>query len=141
MSDDLTALDPSGVSGMDRTGALMVHLFSFFFFLPAFFIGFLIVRHIQKNGLEGSFVAENTLEAVNFQITVAIALLVSLLVGGGVGVSPMLIFCVIVICDFALVILAAITVSFGKTFRYPLSLRLLKGKKGRKLVKVIQNNE
>lgn len=75
-------------------------------------------------GKEIPFVEGEAKEALNFQITMAIAFLVSwLLVFIVVG---FLFLMLLAITDLVLVIIAAISASKGEPYRYPFALRLVK---------------
>ena len=78
----------------------------------------------QTKGKEMEFVATEAKEALNFQITMAIAFLVAwLLVFILVG---FLLMAVVAIVDLILVIVAALSASKGQPYRYPFALRLVK---------------
>jgi uncharacterized Tic20 family protein len=71
----------------------------------------------------GRFVRSQALEALNFQITVLIAVVVSsvlILVLIGLVLLP-----IIGVAAFVLMILAAIAANRGEEYRYPLTLRLV----------------
>jgi uncharacterized Tic20 family protein len=78
----------------------------------------------QTKGKEMAFVATEAKEALNFQITMAIAFLVAwLLVFVLVG---FLLMGLLAIIDLILVIVAALSASKGQPYRYPFALRLVK---------------
>jgi uncharacterized Tic20 family protein len=71
----------------------------------------------------GRFVRSQALEALNFQITVLIAVVVSaalIFVLIGLFLLP-----IIGVAAFVLMILAAIAANRGEEYRYPLTLRLV----------------
>jgi uncharacterized Tic20 family protein len=106
------------VSSDEKNVALIAHLGGIFFgFIPA-----LLIWLTKKD--EPGYVAEQAKEALNFQILVAVCIIISciltiivigilLLVLTGLG---NLIFC----------ILAAMKTAEGKSYRYPVSWRLIK---------------
>jgi uncharacterized protein len=87
-----------------------------FFFIPA-----LLVWIIKKD--DSVYIADQSREALNFQITVLIAMfaaniLIWLLIG--LALIPIIWLANIVFC-----IIAAISTSKGETYRYPICLRLI----------------
>jgi uncharacterized protein len=87
-----------------------------FFFIPA-----LIVWIVKKD--DSAYIADQSREALNFQITVLIAMLAAniliwLLIG--LVLIPIIWLANIVFC-----IIAAISTSKGETYRYPICLRLI----------------
>ncbi|HUP85506.1 MAG TPA: DUF4870 domain-containing protein [Acidimicrobiales bacterium] len=98
--------------------SLIAHAGGIFFgFLPA------LVVYLTK-GTESSFVKEESREALNFQITLAIAYVVaSVLVVVLIG---LLLLPIIWIASVIMMIMAAVAVNNGTTYRYPVNLRLLK---------------
>jgi uncharacterized protein len=102
----------------DKNIATVTHLAgTVFSFIPA-----LIVWILKKD--DSVFIADQAKEALNFQITVAIAMFVcgSILSWVLIGIMfiPMIWLANIVFC-----IIAAISTSKGETYRYPLCLRLI----------------
>ncbi len=104
-------------SADERNFAVITHLAgTVFFFIPA-----LIIWALKKN--ESSYIADQAKEALNFQITVMIAMMVAqalIWVLIGLALIPMVWIGNIILC-----ILAAIATSKGETYRYPLNLRLI----------------
>jgi uncharacterized protein len=105
-------------SNDDKNIATVTHLAgTVFSFIPA-----LIVWILKKD--DSVFIADQSKEALNFQITVAIAMFIcgSILswVLIGIMLIPMIWLANIVFC-----IIAAISTSKGETYRYPLCLRLI----------------
>ncbi|WP_300618598.1 DUF4870 domain-containing protein [Dokdonella sp.] len=125
-----TAGVPVAVSGDERNWALLAHLstFSFFFSVIGFILGPLIVWLVKRE--QSPFVAEHAKEALNFNITVAIAfvaLVAFTIMTLGIGViltwpAGVALF----IAWVALPIVAAIRASEGVAYRYPFTLRLVK---------------
>jgi len=105
-------------SNDEKNIATITHLAgTVFSFIPA-----LIVWLLKKD--DSAFVADQAKEALNFQITVAVAMFIAgsiltwLLIG--FAIMP-----VIWIANIILCILAAIATSKGETYRYPFCLRLI----------------
>lgn len=85
-------------------------------------IGPLVI--MLTKGKESTFVGDQAREALNFQITVAIALLVAVLlmfVAVGFLLLP-----IIALADIVFIVLAAVAASKGEKYRYPFTLRLVK---------------
>ena len=84
-------------------------------------IGPLVIYLLMKD--RGRFVRSQALEALNFQITVLIAVIVSsalIFVLIGLFLLP-----IVGVAAFVLMILAAIAANRGEEYRYPLTLRLV----------------
>lgn len=105
------------VSAEERNFATLTHLGGIFFsFVPA-----LIVWLLKKDA--STFLADQSKEALNFQITVLIGVFASyilmlLLVG-------FLLLPAVLLANLVLCIVAAVTASSGKNYRYPFALRLI----------------
>jgi uncharacterized Tic20 family protein len=102
----------------DKNIAMLAHLLGIF----TGFVGALVIWLVKKDS--SRFVDDQAKEALNFQITVAIALcgawvLAILLIG-------FLLVPLIVAANFIFSILAAIAASKGQAYRYPFALRLVK---------------
>ncbi|MGJ8618739.1 MAG: DUF4870 domain-containing protein [Methylophilaceae bacterium] len=101
----------------EKNIATVTHLAgTIFLFIPA-----LVVWILKKD--DSAYIADQAKEALNFQITVAIALfaaniLIWILVG--LALIPIIWIANIIFC-----ILAAIATSKGETYRYPICLRLI----------------
>jgi uncharacterized protein len=103
---------------------MFAHLSALIGFIVPFgsIVGPLLIWQIK--GKEMAFVATEAKEALNFQITMAIAFLVAwLLVFVVVG---FLLIGVLAVIDLILVIVAALSASKGQPYRYPVALRLVK---------------
>ncbi|MGV3582784.1 MAG: DUF4870 domain-containing protein [Methylophilus sp.] len=104
-------------SSDEKNIATVTHLGgTVFFFIPA-----LIVWLLKKD--DSAYIADQSREALNFQITVLIAMLAAniliwLLIG--LVLIPIIWLANIVFC-----IIAAISTSKGETYRYPICLRLI----------------
>ncbi len=106
------------VSKDARMWGMLCHLLGLF----TCFIGPLIIWLIKKD--EDPFIDNQGKEALNFQITVAIAALVSAVltvvcVGFFLGIA-------VSIADLVFCILASIKANGGEKYRYPVSIRLIK---------------
>lgn len=98
--------------------AMLAHLLGIF----TGFIGSLIIWLIKKD--ESAFVADQAKEALNFQITIAIAMFASWILAFiliGIFAIPMLI-----VVNFIFSILGAISASRCQAYRYPFALHLVK---------------
>ena len=85
------------------------------------FVGALIIWLVRKD--QGGFAADEAREALNFQITMAIALAASILLK--LVLIGFLLFPIVFVVNFIFCVIAAISVSKGKAYRYPLALRLV----------------
>ncbi|HTN38924.1 MAG TPA: DUF4870 domain-containing protein [Arachidicoccus sp.] len=107
-----------GENAADKNLAVLAHAGGIFFgFIPA-----LIIYLTKKD--ESTFVASNAREALNFQITIAIALfacliLVFILIGA-------LLIWLVWLGDIILSIIAAQKAAKGLEYKYPFCLRLVK---------------
>ena len=110
---------PGGSISKDaRTWAMLCHLLAIF----TGFIAPLIIWLIKKD--EDPFIDSQGKEALNFQITVTIAMIVSwLLCFACIGfvLAP-----AVAIVDIVFCILATIKVNAGQAYRYPISIRFIK---------------
>jgi len=109
---------PQEITKEARMWAMLAHLLGLF----TSFIGPLIIWLVKKE--EDAFVDNQGKEALNFQITVALAMVVSgllsvvcigIILGAVVGVAD-LVFCV----------LACVRSNNGEAYRYPISIRFIK---------------
>lgn len=110
----------AAVSADDANLAMLAHLLSIAFG----FIAPLIIWMISKDQPQKGFVADQAKEALNFQITVIIALCIAgvlMVVFIGILLVPM-----ILVVNFVLCILAGLKAREGVAYRYPFTLRLLK---------------
>jgi uncharacterized Tic20 family protein len=117
---DNTMSDPvaQGTSNDDRNLAMLAHLLG----IVSGFVGALIIWLIKKD--QSAFIDEQGKEALNFQITVMIAFIGSwilMFVLIGMLLMPLLLLANLVFC-----ILAAVAVSKGEHYKYPIAIRLLK---------------
>lgn len=103
-----------------RTMALVAHLLGIF----TWFLGPLIIWLINKDDSSKSFVTDQAKEALNFQITVAIAMFVCIIltfVVIGVFLAP-----IVGLLSLVFSIIAAVKANNGEAYRYPFALRLIK---------------
>ena len=111
---------PAAVSADDANLAMLAHLLGIVFG----FIAPLIIWMISKDQPQKGFVADQAKEALNFQITVIIALCIAgvlIVIFIGILLVPM-----ILVVNFVLCILAGLKAREGVAYRYPFTLRLLK---------------
>ena len=106
--------------GHQRTMALVAHILGIF----TGFIGALIIWLVNKDDSSKPFVVDQSKEALNFQITVAIAYIISsILVVVLIGT---LMLAAVWVANLVLCILAAVKANNGEAYRYPFTLRLIK---------------
>jgi uncharacterized Tic20 family protein len=113
---------PQDVPKEARMWAMLCHLLGLF----TCFIGPLIIWLVKKE--ENAFIDNQGKEALNFQITVAIAFVLAFVL------TPVLMFiCIgfalvpaVFIADLVFCILACVKSNSGEAYRYPVSLRLVK---------------
>ncbi|HEY0845289.1 MAG TPA: DUF4870 domain-containing protein [Noviherbaspirillum sp.] len=108
---------PTGPSKDECNLGMLAHLLGIF----SGFVGSLIIWLLRKD--QGGFAADEAREALNFQITMAIALAASILLK--LVLIGFLLFPIIFVVNFIFCVLAAISVSKGKAYRYPFALRLV----------------
>ena len=109
---------PTEVNKDARTFAMLAHLLAIF----TSFVGPLVIWLVKKD--EHPFVDEQGKEALNFQITIAIAYVAaSLLSFLCIG---FLLFPAVGVVDLIFCIMACVAANKGEHYRYPVSLRLVK---------------
>lgn len=101
----------------ERNLAMLAHLLGIF----SGFVGPLVLWLVKRD--EAGFVGEQTREALNFQITIAIAMVASFLLK--IVLIGILLVPLILLVNFVFCILAAIAASKGSAYRYPFALRLI----------------
>ena len=125
-STDPGAASPGSAepSAEERQWAMFAHLSALIGFVIPFgtIIGPLVVWQMNKN--EMPFVAEQGVEALNFQITVAIAFLISALLS--VILIGFLLMPIIGIGALVLTIIAGIQANQGNHYEYPINWRIVK---------------
>lgn len=119
MNEPLDHIEASAPPTSDeKTMAILSHILT----LVAGFIAPLIIYLVKKD--ESNYVREHAAESLNFQISITIYLIISgilmLLLIGFLLMFAVGIFALIV------VIMATIKASEGKSYRYPLTIRLIK---------------
>lgn len=109
---------PSTYSG-DKTLSILVHISGILFgwIMP------LIVYLIKKDDAD-TFTSGNAREALNFQITVMLAVFACLFLSL-IVIGAFLIW-IVLLANFVLCIVAGVKASNGISYRYPLTLRLVK---------------
>lgn len=97
--------------------AMLSHLLGIF----TGFVGALVLWLVKKD--EQGFVADQSKEALNFQITIAIALAASIMLK--VILIGILLVPLVFLANFIFCLLAALSAAKGQPYRYPFALRLL----------------
>lgn len=123
--DNVTAPPPAPtgeVSSEDRTLALIVHLSG----IIAGFIVPLIIWLINKDKADKAFVIDQSKEALNFNITVAIAYIVLIILSVVTLGLGGLLFPVLWVAALVFFVLAGLAANKGEAYRYPFALRLIK---------------
>jgi len=121
---------PATQSSEERTWALIGHLSAFSAFITGIgcIVGPLIVWLVKRDTMP--FAADQAKEALNFNITLAIAfcaLVLFSIITLGIGVLlAWPIGAVLFVAWFVLTIIAAIKANEGVAYRYPFTLRLVK---------------
>ena len=104
----------------DRTMAMLAHLLG----ILTGFIGALVIWLINKDKPEKAWLNEQSKEALNFQITVAIAYIVGMILT--VVLIGFLVCLAVLIANLVLCIIAGMKANEGVSYRYPFALRLIK---------------
>lgn len=97
--------------------AMLAHLLGIF----SSFVGALVLWLVKRE--ESGFAAEQAKEALNFQITIAIALIAAFMLQ--IILIGFLLLPIIFVVNFIFCILAAMSASKGNAYRYPFALRLV----------------
>ena len=111
---------PGGASQEDKTLALLTHLSG----IILSFIVPLVIWLTNKDKSDKGWLNDQAREALNFQITIAIAWVVAIVLSA-VAIG-FLLYPVIWIGNLILCILAGIKANEGVAYRYPFALRLIK---------------
>lgn len=115
-------MNDTAVPQDDKTMALIAHISGIF----VSFIGPLVIWLMNKDKPEKSWLNEQSKEALNFQITIAIAMVAAVILTvvsfGILFFVPML----VGLAGLVLCIMAAMKVNEGVSYRYPFALRLIK---------------
>jgi len=108
-------------SSEDKTLALVAHLLG----ILTWFVGALIIWLIHKDQPSKSFVNSQAKEALNFQITMTIGYVISVVLYfascGLLFFAPAL----LALINLVLCIVAGVKAHGGERYRYPLTLRLI----------------
>ena len=115
----------SGPSKNERQWAMGCHLSALagYAFPPAVVIAPLVLWLMKRE--DGAFIDEQGKEALNFQISILIYIMGSIVLIPVLGLGAFLLVG-LVIFDFVCIIMAAIKASEGSAFRYPVCIRLIK---------------
>lgn len=114
--DAKSAVGPGYVpTGEERTWAILVHVLSIFFWIIPSLVVYLAKRD------ESPYLAEHAREALNFQITFALMMVVL-----AVSIIGIIFLWLPGIIDVVVCIVAAIRASDNGIYRYPLSLRIVR---------------
>jgi uncharacterized Tic20 family protein len=105
-------------SSDEKTLALLCHVLTVFTWI----IGPLIIYLLKKD--ESPFVAEHAKESLNFQITIGLGYIVSIILV--LILIGILFLWALGLINLVLVIVAAVRAGEGKAYRYPLSLRFIR---------------
>lgn len=103
-----------------RTMAMLSHLLG----ILTGFIGALVIWLINKDKPGTDFVVDQSKEALNFQITITIGMIVSVVLS--VVIIGFFLMFALWIANLALSIMAGIKANEGMVYRYPFTLRLIK---------------
>ena len=128
MSDDINAIPtppPFGAPSAEaKQWAMFAHLSALLGFLIPFgsIVAPLVIWQIKKN--EFPFVDDQGKEALNFQITVLIAVIVCFVLS--FVLIGLLLLPIVGIAALVLTIIGGIKANEGVTYRYPFALRLIK---------------
>lgn len=118
---------PAAAGGSDdKTLALITHLSGIVlgFILP------LIFWLMNKDNPAKAYITEEAKEALNFQISIAIIMLILLFIGvvtlgfGFILTGPLML--IVGLANVVFCIIAAVAVNSKGTYRYPIALRLIK---------------
>jgi len=122
--DPSTTPPPAGMATPqeERTLALVAHLLGILTGL----IGALVIWLISKDNPSKAFVTDQSKEALNFQITLAIAYVIAWILTvvsfGLLFFLPMLVW----VANVVFSVVAAIKANNGEAYRYPATLRLVR---------------
>ena len=121
--DNVTAPPPptTGEAPQDqRTMSLLAHLLG----IVTGPIGALIIWLVSKDDASKGFVVDQSKEALNFQITVFIAIVISWILA--FVLIGLLLMPLVGIANLVLCIIAGIKANNGESYRYPFAMRLIK---------------
>lgn len=117
-SESAEQQQPQEITKEARMWAMLAHLLGLF----TCFIGPLIIWLVKKE--ENAFIDNQGKEALNFQITVALAMVVSGLLS--VVCIGVILGTVVAVADLVFCILACVKSNTGEAYRYPVSIRFIK---------------
>ena len=112
------SISTSIISSDEKTWAILAHILT----IVSSFLAPLIIYLIKKD--ESPFVSEHAKESLNFQITMFIFYIISVILM--VVLIGILLIWLLSIANLVLVIIASIKASEKKTYRYPFNIRLIK---------------
>jgi uncharacterized Tic20 family protein len=120
---DPTTANASGISAEERQWAMFAHLSALIGFIIPFgnLIGPLVIWMIKKETMP--FVDQQGKEALNLQITVTIAMVVSMIMI--IVVIGFALMFIVGLAALILTIMAGIKANEGVAYRYPFTLRLI----------------
>lgn len=112
--------DTAPAANEDRTLAMLTHLSGILFG----FVVPLVIWLINKDNAGKAWLTEQAKEALNFQITILIAMVISwilifIIIGG-------LLIPLVALTNLIFCIIAAVKTNGGEDYRYPFALRLIK---------------
>ena len=102
----------------EKTMALLAHLST----IVIGFIGPLVLWLIKKD--ESEFIADQSKEALNFQITCLIGYVISMVLT--IVIIGMILFPLIWLASLILSIMGGVAANKGERYRYPFAIRLIK---------------
>jgi len=120
----MNEIETTSVSAEETNWGVFAHLSALVGVIVPFgsVIGPLVI--MLTKGKESTFIGDQAKEALNFQITVAIAILVCFVLAFVlIGFALM---AIVGLADLVFIILAAVAASKGEKYRYPFTLRLVK---------------
>ncbi|ALS95309.1 DUF4870 domain-containing protein [Xanthomonas oryzae] len=107
----------------ERTLALAAHLLG----IVSYFIGALVIWLISKDASPSKpFATDQAKEALNFQITVTLAMIAAVILAVVTLGALAFLFTLVWIASLVFCILAAVKANNGEHYRYPFALRLIK---------------
>jgi len=115
-----TEASTESIATDDKNVAMLTHLSGLMFG----FLGGLIIWLVHKDKPDKAFINQQAKEALNFQLTVMLACMAAFI--ASFVLIGLFLFPVIFIANIVFCILAAVAVSNGKNYRYPIALRLVK---------------
>jgi uncharacterized protein len=110
--------NPNPIDQDSKTWGMLVHLSA----LLTGFIGPLVILLVKKGQMP--FVEENAKEALNFQISVLIYVIISVILACVfIGIFTMI---AVVVCNLIFTVMAAVQANEGKVYRYPLCIKFIR---------------